>query len=126
MNDFQKEIKNNFDFLFNLYGFSFVEKDALDEDFKDLIYIVQTKEVRIRFIKDRADFFFDVGSVLEPDKWYGFYKILNWLKTNKHINDEFKPVNKIKNVSKILRQHFELITKPFSLENYKNTKSMIS
>lgn len=126
MNDFQEEIKNNFDFLFDIYGFSFVEEDAFDEDFKDVIYIAQTKEVRIRFIKDRADFFLDVGSISEPEKWYRSYKILNWLKADKYITDEFKPVNKIKNVSKILRQHCKLVINFFSIENYKNTKSMIS
>ncbi len=125
MNDFQKEIKNNFDFLFTLYGFFFMKEDTLDEEYKNVIFVVQTKEIRIRFIKDRADFFLDVSSILEPEQWYGFYKILNWLKDKKYINNAFKPVNKIKNVSKILQQHYKVITEPFSIENYGNTKRMI-
>ena len=93
-------------FLFQDWGFKFVE---VKDDFGGNVAIAQSDDFRLRFIRDRADFFLDVGKTNEPEKWIGFYKILDELKAKGLILNGYKYTNKIRVVSSTLNQHLIII-----------------
>jgi hypothetical protein len=114
MKHFEEEVKSCFDFLFEKHGFVF-SGELSETEYRNLVVIAQTKEIRMRFIKDRSDFFLDVGSPAEPEKWYDFYKILLWLKERKLISENFKPSNRMNTVRNLLKKHFDLINANFRI-----------
>jgi hypothetical protein len=98
------EIRNIFPYLFEEFGFVFE-----DEPKSDLVVVAQSGDLRLRFIKDRADFFLDVGRLSMPDQWIGFYQILDELKRNNQISYGYKYANKMKPVSGLLQVSFPLV-----------------
>jgi len=114
MTQFEKELESCFDFLFKEYGFIFLVEQP-ETKYRDFVTIAQAKEIRIRFIKDRSDFFLDVGSTAEPDKWYEFYKILLWLKERKLIHENFKPLNRMNDIRNHLKNYYDLINENFHI-----------
>ena len=105
---FQDEITKNFDFLFKDYGFKINTYNA-DEDLSDFIAIAVGKNISLKFIKDRADFFLDVSSNSTPDKWVSFYKVLGQLREDGLLKDGFKPSNKLNHVRDFLKKNIDLI-----------------
>jgi hypothetical protein len=99
-----EEIRKAFPYLFEEFGFVF-----LDEPEPDMVVIAQSGDLRLRFIKDRADFFLDAGKSSAPDRWTGLYEILDDLKRNGRISLGYKYANKMKPVSGVLRESFPVV-----------------
>lgn len=99
---FKDDIQTYFPYLFEKWGFEFV--DTVN-DYGGNIVVAQSDTLRIRFIRDRADFFLDIGQVAEPDRWIEFYKITDRLKAEGYVDTMYKYSNKIKPVSRLLERH---------------------
>jgi hypothetical protein len=110
MTPFEGSIQQYFHYLFEKWGFKFMD---LDNDCDENVVVVQSDSLKIRFVKDRADFFLDVGRAEEPDRWIELYKIIDQLKAAGHVHVEFKYNNKIRPVSRLLEQCFPEIQKFF-------------
>jgi len=107
----QNEIRRCFPYLFEKWGFVFVDQD---DDYAGNIVVAQSDTLRIRFIHDRADFFLDIGRVDEPAQWTGFYKIVDQLSARGKMKIEYKYSNKMSAVSRLLDQCFVGIQEVFS------------
>lgn len=61
-------------FLYERYEFRFVDSMVSSSFGGDAYVVLQSSDVRIRFVKDRGQFFLDLQSVGDPrkDKWYSF------------------------------------------------------
>ena|GEM_PF-2059660 len=106
MTPFKEEVRSCFSYLFEKLGFKFVD---IKDDFGGNIVIAQSDKLRIRFIRDRVDFFLDVGNLRETERWTGFYKILDQLKLSDLVTDEYTYSNRIKTLSKLLSHYFSVI-----------------
>lgn len=111
MTSFESNIKQYFPYLFERLGFKFID---LENDYDGNVVVARSDRLRIRFIKDRADFFLDIGRVEEPDRWIGLYKIIDRLNAEGHVHTGYKYSNKISPVSRLLEQYFPEIQKYFS------------
>jgi len=98
---FTEQIRQAFHFLFEEFGFSFRD----DEDVGDAL-VAQAGDIRLRFIRDRSDFFLDAGKSSTPDRWIGVYDILDNLRRSGQISIEFKYVNKMKPLGNLLKKTF--------------------
>lgn len=105
---FKNNIEHSFHYLFNKWGFEFID---LERDYDGNVVVIRSDKLRIRFVNDRADFFLDIGRNEEPEKWIGFYEIIDQLKTNGLVNIEYKHSNKIDVVSRTLDRYFPDIHK---------------
>ena len=102
----KEEVRRCFSYLFEKWGFEFVD---LKDDFGGNVVIAQSGKLRIRFIRDRADFFLDVGNTLEAEQWTSFYKVLDQLRLSGRVNGEYKYSNRMKAISKLLNQYFPVV-----------------
>src|SRR4029079_9991504 len=73
----KSSIHPHFPYLFEKWGFTFID---FDKDYEGLVIVAQSDSLKIRFIKDRADFFVDVGPNQKPERWIELYKIIDRLK----------------------------------------------
>lgn len=96
------EVRRCFSYLFEKWGFEFVD---LENDYDGNIVIAQSDTLKIRFIRDRADFFLDISCAEESAEWIGFYKIVDQLCVNGKLNIQYKYSNKMGAVSQLLRQY---------------------
>lgn len=106
--NFEDEIAKSFDFLFKDYGFK-INKDNSDDELSDFIAVAVGKNVGLKFIKDRADFFLDVSSNSTPEKWVSFYKVLGQLREIGLLKEDFKPSNKLSHVREYLKKYINII-----------------
>ena len=97
--------------VFNEYGFTIDKNNNLDNEVKDFLVIAKGREMRFKFINDRADFFLDISSTESPENWIEFYKILQWLKEKGYIKENSKVSNKMKNIRILLKNHIGMIEK---------------
>jgi hypothetical protein len=108
---FKNKIEKYFSYLFERWGFEFVD---LEDDYGGNIVVAQSDELKIRFINDRADFFLDISRIEKPDSWIGFYEIIDQLNARGGVNIEYKYANKIGAVSRLLDKCFPEIQIFFS------------
>ena len=108
MTSFKEEIRHCFPYLFEKWGFQFID---VKDDYDGNIAIAQSDNLRIRFIQDRVDFFLDIGNTQGPERWVSFYKILDQLRASGLVTDEYKYSNKMKMISNLLKQYFPVIKK---------------
>lgn len=120
MSPLRNEVRRCFAFLFENWAFEFVDQD---NDYGGNIVVAQSDKLRIRFIRDRADFFLDVGRVNEPATWTGFYKIMDQLRANGKIDIQYKYSNKMNVVSRLLGQYFLEIQWAFSEQTHRKTNT---
>ena len=111
MSSFQSNIQQCFPYLFEKWGFKFID---LESDYDGNVIVARSDRLKIRFIKDRADFFLDLGRADEPEGWIGLYKIIDRLKEEGRVHIGCKYSNKIGNVSRVLEQCFPAIQELFS------------
>ncbi len=107
---FKEDVRRCFLFLFEKWGFEFVD---VADDFGGNIAVAKSGILRIRFIRDRADFFVDIGTSVNSERWTGFYKILDGLRAKGKVKMEYKYSNKMRAVSKLLYQCFLVIQESF-------------
>ena len=102
MANFKDEICAIFPYLFDKWGFEFVD---LEDDYGGNIVVAQSETLRIGFANDRADFFLDIGRMEETDRLVGFYEIIDQLKAAGRINAGYRHINKMKPVSRLLERY---------------------
>jgi len=102
-------VKKDFGFLFNERGFFLVNDSSEDMPPSYAIVIVQSGNIRLRFIKDRVDFFVDVGVAEKPEEWCDIYEVLDKLKINGYINEEVKPIHRPDAIRRVLEKYIVLI-----------------
>lgn len=107
----QAEVKKYFFYLFCDFGFEFINST---NDYQGNVLVAQSDKLRLRFIRDRADFFLDVGHSSRPDEWIAFYKLLEKFKQDGKIKGDYKISNKLQLVSNLLHNYFALIKEYFS------------
>ncbi len=95
------QVLKAFPFLFEQAGFVFVGPEGDDDE---VIVIAESADLRLRFIRDRADFFLDVGSSKNSQKWIGSYDLLDEMKSKGLVCETYKYSNRIGSVSSILRK----------------------
>ena len=105
---FEEEIKKQFNFLFEQYGFKILG-NVMDQELSGFVVTASGRGILLRFIKDRADFFLDVSSEIDPENRINFYELLGRLKDKGLITQGFKASNKINNVKSCLKRHFKEI-----------------
>ena len=110
MTSFEITIRRAYSYLFEKWGFEFVE--TID-DYGGNIAIVQSEKLKIRFINDRADFFLDISGIEQPAIWIGFYRLMDQLKESGKVNIEYRYANKIGVISRLLEQYLSEIQKLF-------------
>ena len=118
MKKIKEIINSNFSFLFDEYGFNFVEKK---EYFENFIVEVKRDNIFFRFIEDRNDFFLDF--TFDNSEWINIYCVLDWLKIKNQILSKIKPVNKVKNIKRILRQYIKIILDFIDEEKFDELKN---
>jgi hypothetical protein len=106
--DFEESIKEDFGFLFKEYGFKVLTNDHNDET-RDFVIIAYGYGMKFRFIQDRADFFMDVSFAAPSEEWISFYKVLDSLRSNGVISNEYKVSNKRDVIKSYLRKYFKVI-----------------
>lgn len=111
MNNFREDILRFFPYLFEKYKFEFVNQS---NDFGGNVILAQSEKLRVRFIRDRADFFLDMSRNEEPEKWVSFYKIMDQLSAKGKINIQYKYSNQMSIVSQLLGNFFPDIKDFFS------------
>ena len=114
---FRQDIERKFNFLFVQMGFHLAEEFHDPNLVGNVIVVLKKEDLRLRFIKDRVDFFLDLGLVSVPDKWFGFYEVISWLIRQGMLFEPYKPINKLHPVSQLMRKHAEEILSAF-LRNY--------
>lgn len=100
------EVRRSFPSLFEQMGFHFID---IGDDYFGNIAIARSKNLLLRFIRDRADFFLDIGTPSLPNRWIPFYRVLDKLKQSNVITAEFKYSNKMNVVSKLLREYLPFV-----------------
>jgi len=103
MTSFQNDIQHYFNYLFEKFGFKFLD---LEDDYGGNIAVAQSDTLRIGFARDRTDFFLDIGRIEEPETWIGFYEIMDWLKEHAQVQTGYKHSNEIRSVSRLLKRYF--------------------
>ena len=109
--DFKDELHKKFSIIFQDPTTTIVEEKYDIPVVGNAILVVMLTDIKIIFVKDRADFFVDFSHSAEPSRWYSFYDILSYLNKNNYIKIEYKPVNRMSNISKLFNQHFDVIKK---------------
>ena len=71
--------------------------------------IAQQGTLRLRFVWDRADFFVDIGSNKEAGKWVELFRVLDELRAQRLLHEEYKHSNKLNVVRSLLRKHIGLL-----------------
>ncbi len=105
------QVLKAFPFLFDQAGFAFVGSKGGDDE---LIVIAESGNVRLRFIQDRADFFLDVASSKNPERWIGCYDLLDEMKAKGLVCEGYKYSNRIGSVSSLLRKTLPAIREYFA------------
>lgn len=124
MGNFKEVIIKSFHFLLEYEGFK-ISNETLDDFSRDFIVILHKDALRLRFIKDRADVFLDVGCAKDPQEWYEFYKIMSWLKANNYISEQYKSSNNLITIKKYLKENLMILEKLFDGHNYEETKEAL-
>jgi hypothetical protein len=102
----REEVRKSFDFLFREFGFVFA--DGADAD-NETVVVAGSGDMRVRFIRDRADFFVDVGNARVPGVWIGLYEVLDDMKRTGKIADNYKYANKMAALSSALKKNFPAV-----------------
>jgi len=103
------DVVKAFAYLFDEYGFAIIE----NEETSPYVVIAQSGNLRLRFIKDRADFFLDVGIASIPGRWVGFYETIEEMKKGGRIAFAKKYTNKMAALSAALRETFPSVKEWF-------------
>jgi hypothetical protein len=107
---FESTIHDEFKFLFDVHGFEFIQEECLTDEYPNRgVVVIQNKDIRFRFVKDRADFFLDVALKEAPDEWIDIYNVLPKLKKQNLINSNTKPVHSLSRFKRILKGNEDLI-----------------
>jgi hypothetical protein len=97
----KSSIDRHFPYLFEKWGFEFIDPE---KNFGGNVVMAQSECLRIRFIRDRADFFVDVGPAGKPERWIELFKIIDLLGAGGHVHVGYKYKNKIMPVSRLLEK----------------------
>jgi hypothetical protein len=82
------QVEKHFRYLIDEYGFSVVSKKLYDS-FDNAIIVLQSKECRIRVIRERGLVLLDVAPVSSPEETYGLATLIAYLtKEAEPLNDE--------------------------------------
>lgn len=92
--------------LFEDFGFSLV---AGGNQTSETVAIAESRDLRVRFICDRADFFVDVAKLGTTEKWTPIYDVLDELKRAGKIEDDYKYTNKMAPLSRALQRHLAAV-----------------
>lgn len=117
MSELKKDLENKFQFLFSSDEYV-LRNEKMDKDLKDYIVILEKKDIKLRFIHDRIDYFLDIGYKNDPGKWYDLYTILSFLKKKNLIIEEVRASNRISKIKKDLKEYLLLIEEYFSDDKY--------
>ena len=79
----KSSIERHFPYLFEKCGFKFIDPE---KNYGGNIVVAKSESLKIRFIRDRPDFFVDVGPAGEPERWIELYKIIDLLETGGHVH----------------------------------------
>lgn len=74
-----------------------------------MVAIAHSGMIRFRFIQDRADFFIDIGSPKEPNKWVNLYDVLDEMKEAKLIPGDYKYINRIDSLGTLVSKIFAVL-----------------
>ena len=88
------------------------------------IIVLKKENVQIRFVRDRADYYCDLGTVLPPQRWYALYDVIVWLIRKGTPFEAYKPINGLHPVSRLLKKHGEVILVAF-LNNHEAIESAL-
>lgn len=80
-------IQNNFNFLFEDYGFTFSEDETENTDW---IVVLTFGVLRFRFIEDRANLFTDIALISEPDEWHELVSVLSLINKKQGLDDNIR------------------------------------
>jgi hypothetical protein len=94
------EVVSQLPWLFKVVEFRIVEERHEPESFGNSFVILESSELRIRFIRDRGQIFADVASCIEPEQWWNLIYNCELLKS-----PACEPGCDLWSVATLLRRH---------------------
>lgn len=120
MDKFLDELQKSIPFLIEERNFKLVEEIYERAHFGNGIAVFEASDFRIRFIKDRGQFFSQIEAISDKDAWWE----LNYICVLLSIPDTFS--HDLSNVvlqAQIIRSKYELISEAFNKMNLDKTKA---
>jgi hypothetical protein len=117
--DWLTKIKELFSFLFKEYGFQLIEFEK-SESFGDVLVTIESKDFRLRFVRDRGQTFIDICPFIGFQEWFD----LNIVRMLIQGIDDTKSDEIIK-LQNFLKQNYSKIKELFGQENYLKTKEQL-
>lgn len=101
-------------------------EEAYDaESFGDEILVFESRDLRLRFVKDRGDIYVDVAPTFEPESWILLEDALELAGTVL----QSLPTNRLPKMTTLatsLKTNFELVRRMFTTDNFGITRQKIN
>lgn len=121
-----EEIHSRFSFLFDHYGFQVLE-DYFPDIMGSCVVTMESKDVRIKFVNDRGQKWIELGNSAEPDKWFGWDFVTDYLNDREPLVEEIdidKPLAEME-LPENLESVYPEIKKLFGNTRYPETQRQL-
>lgn len=124
-----EEISPFFSELLDEHGFRMVSESHAPDSFGDGLIVLQTEDVRLRFVRDRGQVFADVGSsgTSSGDDWHQLQRVKEFL----HRHDSTAAASDARRATGIdelgvwLKANYEQVRTLFRRETYPSTRDAL-
>lgn len=110
-------VKDRMGFLFSEHAAEIVQNDAFPRIFGNSIVVVAADSIRLRIVKDRSEFRFDVANVNAPETWHAL-SVAMAAASGQAPADALDTYFSIPQVSELLRREFPTLHEAFAPQNY--------
>lgn len=115
-------IQNNFNFLFEDYGFTASEDETENTDW---IVVLTFGFLRFRFIEDRANLFMDIALISEPNEWHELVSVLSLINKKQGLDDSVRIKNNVGNLRSLLTKYLDILIRYADDEDFRRSISKL-
>lgn len=106
-------------YLFDTLGFALVEETFDQDSFGNSTAVLESRDLRLRFVRDRGQVFADIGSMVEPELWWDITLIVPLLGSRQPEQPE---VSEVERLATYIRDNYQSLIKLFSRDRFYGTK----
>lgn len=117
-NTFHNTVLTKGAFLIDDFGFKIFNNSD------DEIIIMESDDIRFRFVMDRNDYYLDISSIKSPNYCYDFNDVIDYITATKK-SARLKPAVKLKSILSRLKTYYKDISIIFSFPNFNSIKDLI-
>jgi hypothetical protein len=103
-------------------GFVIVEQPSSADSFGNAVLVVESPDLRLRFVRDRGQTFSDIGAPREENMWWDLDAVAMGLGLAVERDLDGSPVHEIRSVGRLLVDSFAKVCDAFSATQLEKTK----